>query len=238
LNKKDKRVSFDQAILIFLRMPQPGKVKTRLAAHIGDHPAAALYRLFITDILETVKLLQLPVYLCFYPNGQKDSLCSWLGNRHTYWEQSGEDLGERMKNAFFRAFNSGIRQAILIGTDTPDLPITILRESFNALAAHDLVIGPSLDGGYYLIGFNANKFLPQVFSRISWGEGDVFHRTMAIISGRAASSYQLPIWQDIDNYDDLMAFAKRAVGQTEAGRLSAAGVAALIRNGSIPPGDS
>jgi uncharacterized protein len=220
----------NQAILIFLRAPEPGKVKTRLANRLGAKLAFSLYMHFVEDTLETVNGLGIPVRICFYPSRKKDKVTSWLGDRYTYWYQSGDHLGQRMATAFVRAFEDGVERAVLIGTDIPDLPAHIIEEALNALGSHDAAIGPSADGGYYLIGFNAKGFLPAIFDGIGWGQADVFARTMEIFNKHKASVHQLPIWQDIDEYEDLLSFALRNTGNNAAGKNTAALIAQCMES--------
>lgn len=210
-----------KAILVFLRAPEPGKVKTRLAKHIGDTLALLFYTHFVQDTLETVDALRIPVHICFYPSTQKDTVTSWLGDRYRYWCQSGDTLGQRMASAFVRAFETGVDRAVLIGTDIPDLPGRIIDEALDALGTHDAAIGPSADGGYYLIGFTARGFLPAIFNGVRWGHPDVFARTVEIFNKHKTSLHRLPVWQDIDAFEDLLSFARRNAGNHAAGKNTA-----------------
>jgi hypothetical protein len=211
-----------QAILIFLRAPEPGRVKTRLSKRLGIQLTLSLYKNFVQDTLETVQTLGIPVRICFYPPDKKNNVTRWLGNHFTYWSQTGNHLGQRMANSFARAFETGVERAVLIGTDIPDLPGHVINAAFDALRSHAAAIGPSTDGGYYLIGFNATGFLPAVFDGIPWGQPDVFARTMAIFDRDGTSVYQLPFWRDIDEVEDLLSFAKRNTGHTVAGHNTVA----------------
>jgi uncharacterized protein len=225
-----------QAILVFLRAPEPGKVKTRLAKRIGDRFAFSLYTHFVQDILSTLNSLKIPVRICFYPSTGKDIVTSWLGASHTYWCQSGNNLGQRMASAFVRAFETGVDRAVLIGTDIPDLPGQIITEAFHALDSHDAAIGPSADGGYYLIGFTATGFLPAIFNGIGWGHADVLAQTMEIFSSHKRTVLRLPVWQDIDEFTDLLSFAKRnADDNNAAGKSTAALIATCIQDTEKAP---
>ena len=223
----------NQAILVFLRAPEPGKVKTRLAKRLGVTLAFSLYIRFVEDTLETVTALGIPVRICFYPLTKKDAVTLWLGDRYTYWRQSGDNLGQRMATTFTRAFETGVERAVLIGTDIPDLPGRIIEEAFNALNSHDAAIGPSADGGYYLIGFNANGFLPAIFEGIGWGHPDVFSRTMEIFDTYKTSVHRLPIWRDIDEVEDLLSFVQRNAGNNTSGKNTAALIAKCIHSPGI-----
>lgn len=218
-----------QAILVFLRAPEPGKVKTRLAKHLGSRLAFSLYTHFVHDMLNTFNALEIPVRICFYPSTGKDVVTSWLGAAYTYWCQTGDNLGQRMKNALVRAFQTGMDRAVLIGTDIPDLPGRIIEEALNALDSHDAAIGPSADGGYYLIGFTAKGFLPAIFDGIRWGQADVLARTMEIFNSHKSSVHRLPVWQDIDEFSDLLSYAKRNAGDNAAGKSTAALISTCIQ---------
>jgi hypothetical protein len=224
-----------QAILVFLRAPEPGKVKTRLAKDLGAKLAFSLYTLFVNDTLNALNTLAIPVRICFYPSTGKDVVTSWLGTAYTYWCQSGDNLGQRMERAFVRAFESGVDKAVLIGTDIPDLPGRIIKEALNALGSHDATIGPSVDGGYYLIGFTATGFLPAIFNGLHWGHADVFARTMEIFNSHKRSVHRLPVWQDIDELADLLAYAKRNAGNNTAGKSTAALIATCIQGTEKEP---
>jgi rSAM/selenodomain-associated transferase 1 len=190
-------------ILLFVKYPEPGYVKTRLASCIGADAAAELYRAFIADVLSTVKIAGFPFRICFYPEEKRELLLDWLGKEHHYMPQRGQSLGERMKNGFVDAFADGNERVIIIGSDSPDLPPSILREAFDGLSIHDVVIGPSRDGGYYLIGFKKDTFLTSIFDNIPWSTPSVFSATMAILRDSALDVYLLPEWNDIDTVDDI-----------------------------------
>jgi len=190
-------------ILLFVKYPEPGYIKTRLASCIGADEAGELYRAFILDILSTLKIAGFPFRICFYPEAKRALLLDWLGEEHHYVSQRGESLGERMKNGFVDAFADGNERVIIIGSDSPDLPPSILREAFDGLSIHDVVIGPSRDGGYYLIGFKKDTFLPSIFDNIPWSTPSVFSATMAILHNSALDVYMLTEWNDIDTVDDI-----------------------------------
>jgi rSAM/selenodomain-associated transferase 1 len=123
--------------------------------------------------------------------------------------QIGENLGYRMQNAFLNNFNIGFKKVIIIGTDTPDLSLEFLKTALDSLNSHDAVVGPSGDGGYYLIGFKNNTFLPQIFNNIKWSTNTVFDSTMKIFSAYSYNVNILPEWQDIDTITDLKLFFSR-----------------------------
>jgi rSAM/selenodomain-associated transferase 1 len=193
----------DRCLLFFIRYPEKGRIKTRLAASIGDERALKLYKNFLLSILSTLNKGTFLFYLCFYPADALESLRKWLGGDYLYMPQQGMDLGERMKNGFMEAFDSGFKRVVLIGSDIPDLPLEFIEEAFASIREKDCVIGPSLDGGYYLIGFKDTKFSPQVFKGILWSTERVFEETMKILEREELTVHTLKPLRDIDTIDDL-----------------------------------
>lgn len=193
----------DRCLLFFIRNPEKGRIKTRLAASVGDERALELYKRFLLNILSTLNKGTFLFYLCFYPADALENLRKWLGGDYLYMSQQGEDLGERMKNGFMEAFDSGFKRVLLIGSDIPGLPLEFIEEAFASLKEKDAVIGPSLDGGYYLIGFRDKKFSPQVFKGILWSTECVFEETMKILEREGLTIHTLKPLRDIDTIDDL-----------------------------------
>ena len=161
----------DRCLLFFIKNPEKGKVKTRLASAIGDEMAVKLYRRFLFEMLSTLNRGTFLFYLCFYPGDSLNELKDWLGDHYLYAPQMGENLGERMKNGFMEAFSMNFKRVVLIGSDIPNLPLEFIEEAFNSLGEKDAVIGPSFDGGYYLIGFRDKTFSPEVFEGIQYLQG-------------------------------------------------------------------
>jgi len=193
----------DRCLLFFVKNPERGKVKSRLAAVIGDESAAKLYRNFIMQMLSTLKIGDFPIYICFHPKNALKALKEWLGGQYHYIPQKGKDLGERMRNGFMEAFHMGFKRVVLIGSDIPDLPLEFIEEAFTSLKKKDAVIGPSYDGGYYLIGFGNRTFSSQVFEGIVWGTETVFDRTMRVLRKLGRRVHTLPYQRDIDTIEDL-----------------------------------
>ncbi len=196
-----------EVILVFARAPVAGQVKTRLTPNLDAGWIVDLYKCFVMDTLNTLSQAGLPVRLCYDPPDSGGIMRDWLGNGITCQAQDGKDLGEKMANAFASAFASGIDRAILVGTDTPDLPATIFTNAFSALADHDAVIGPALDGGYYLISFRSDTFRPSIFKDIAWSTASVYANTLARLTECHALVHRLPTWRDIDSLADLGALA-------------------------------
>jgi len=199
----------ERCIILFVKYPEKGKVKKRLSEEIGADAAVALYQNFVLDLLASVKGLSIPLWVCFYPPDDSEKFSLWLGAQYRFIPQKGKDLGERMKNAFSHAFYHGFRKVILIGSDIPDLPNDFIDSAFLSLATSDAVIGPSHDGGYYLIGFGSDLFVPEIFEGITWGSNTVLQETLEILRLKGKKVHSLPEWGDVDTLSDLRDLQKR-----------------------------
>ena len=193
----------DRCLLFFIKNPEKGKVKTRLAAEVGDRMAVKLYKRFLLEMLITLNRGTFLFYLCYSPESPLSDLKDWLGGHYLYMAQSGEDLGERMKNGFLEAISMSFKRVVLIGSDIPDLPIQFIEEAFASLLEKDAVIGPSLDGGYYLIGFKNETFSPRAFEGIHWSTASVFEKTLTTLKQEGLTVHTLPPLRDIDTAEDL-----------------------------------
>jgi rSAM/selenodomain-associated transferase 1 len=228
----------DACVLVFVRAPRLGEVKTRLARTLGNQAALALYRAFVADLLDTLRQCGQPVIGCCTPAAACDAVAAWMGPLAAVFPQTGADLGARMADAFERAFGGGFHRVLLVGSDLPDLPATVFETAFAALADHPAVIGPTLDGGYYLIGFRPESFLPAVFESIPWGTSEVLAETLAAFRRHGLGVYRLPVWRDIDELGDLLAFARRpwaAAASARRTRALLAGLGLAERTGRRAP---
>lgn len=195
----------NNAVITFIKSPEKGRVKTRLAKGVGEKTALDLYQCFVTDVLDMVRSTAWTLRVYFHPEKSCRRIRSWLGTDLDLFAQTGTTLGDKMKNALAETFAAGYERAVLIGSDLPDLPSDIIDTAFNALNSTDAVIGPSPDGGYYLIGFTAKGFVPRIFNDILWGSNRVFDLTLNNFSDHGVSPFCLPVWQDIDTKEDLQA---------------------------------
>ncbi len=190
--------------MFFVKYPTAGLTKTRLGETIGNEHACKLYRCFVDDLLNMLREVDAEVIVCFDPLMQSDRYRHWLGEDFRYLEQKGNDIGERMSNSLQWAFNAGYLQAIVIGSDSPDLPPYHIEKAFTKLDENDAVIGPSSDGGYYLIGFKAGSFAPEVFEGISWSSGGEFDEAMNVFLEKYDfTANVLDMWHDVDVAADL-----------------------------------
>ncbi|MHB8770721.1 MAG: TIGR04282 family arsenosugar biosynthesis glycosyltransferase [Syntrophales bacterium] len=194
--------------VIFVRYPEKGRVKSRLAAAFDEGFIVTLYEAFVKDLLATLARRGHPFRIAFTPAEREADICRLFG-RHDRFPQSGADLGERMKNALQHCFAEGFASAVIIGSDMPDLPPELLGEAGAALEDHDAVIGPALDGGYYLIGFRKETLVPDVFKGIAWGSGGVFAETMARLARAGSRVHVLDRLRDVDTPEDLRDLIRR-----------------------------
>ena len=210
-----------ECTIIFVRSPRLGKVKTRLSKTLGAETALKIYKAFGQDVIETVKKHSDRIRIGYHPMGENEAVREWLGDGFQYVPQAGKNLGDRMRNAFKDAFSDGLCRVILLGTDIPDLPGSIINEAFLKLTAHPSVIGPALDGGYYLIGFQKEGFFPGAFENIPWGTEHVLDQTLSAFRTAKRNIHILPTWQDTDDYTDLLALHKRIAKEKTVAHHSA-----------------
>ena len=195
---------------MFVKNSAKVPVKSRLAAALDSQTALSLYRCFVADLLDTIGRAEWPLVIFFYPPDGDAKMKAWLGKGCVLAPQRGDDLGERMRNAFEEVFFQGFESALLIGSDIPDLPDSILKEACDSLRTNDAVVGPALDGGYYLIGFNHDTFKPEAFAGIPWSTSNVFEQTMGTLREMGLRVHELPFWRDVDTLDDLEALFLRS----------------------------
>ncbi len=190
-------------LIIFGRYPVPGRVKTRLIPKLGPAGAADFQRRLAEKTLWTVKAFAFPrgidVEFCF-AGGNKQKMRRWIGQDVSLSSQASGNLGMRMYAAFLSVFQSGYRRVVLLGTDIPKLKTDHLRQAFDALNENDLVIGPSTDGGYWLIGLNRPAHL---FQNIKWGTGAVLGQTLDLANKQGLRVKILDSLTDIDTERDL-----------------------------------
>lgn len=196
-------------ILFFVKDPVKGEVKSRLAAALDETIAAELYKNFVLDMLTTLTACDAQCLICVSPQSATGKFREWLGAGYDYLPQEGNNLGERMKNSFIKAFSLQYKNVILIGSDIPDLPPSLLKQAFRMLAANGAVVGPAHDGGYYLIGFRNDTFVPEVFDTMQWGGKSILRSTLNRLNKRKCRVHRLPAWRDIDTLADLMALLQR-----------------------------
>lgn len=192
-------------ILVFMKYPEKGFVKTRIAKSLGDEFALKLYKNFIRDILKTCSTVDSDIIVMLYSETDKNMRPPLLKGYNCY-RQEGADLGERMYNAFLKAFYFGYGKCVLIGSDIPDMPAGHITESYKALETNDIVLGPSDDGGYCLIGVKKESADPVLFNNIDWSTDCVLEETIKRINHKKMSLHLLDSLNDIDEPKDLNKF--------------------------------
>lgn len=187
-----------QALVVFTKNAVKGKVKSRLAASIGEDEALQIHNKLLkrTKTIVNLEEIRLFIYYSDYIEHEDD----WPVDVFKKI-QSGEDLGARMMNAFTNTFREGYKKVVMIGTDCAQLETSHLNEAFMRLTDNEVVIGPAYDGGYYLIGLN--KIIPGLFRSIDWGTNEVLAQTLAICSELKLNTYLLPLLADVDREEDL-----------------------------------
>ncbi len=201
-----------RCVLLFVKLPEKGRVKSRLARQIGEDPALRLYKCMVLDVVEMLKHGGFPFRICHTPPDASNQMTEWLGQGYDYQPQTGDDLGDRMEKAFSRVFATDVEEALLIGSDIPGLTSGIIEEAFTSLVTHDAVIGPSDDGGYYLIGFRKKSFVPAIFHDMVWSTKTVFRDTVRKLRDSSATFHILPELTDVDAIEDLKTFLARVKG--------------------------
>ena len=186
-----------EALIIFAKNPVPGKVKTRLAADLGDDRAFEIYLKLLYRAYANTKNLSCDKFL-FLSDSKDDDL---FDENFIQYLQKGNDLGERMKNAFDEILNLGYEKILITGTDCPDLDENILTDAFEKLIEFDFILGPANDGGYYLLGMKSSA--DELFEDIEWSTEKVLSETIKKIITDNKSFFLLRELIDVDNISDL-----------------------------------
>lgn len=187
---------------MFAKYWEPGRVKTRLAAEIGDDAAAAIYAAFVRSLLVRFSDVAQRQLLCFTPDDRRGAFESIAGSTWQVVPQAAGGLGQRMNTYFDQAFAASANRVVLIGSDSPTMPREHVTRAFAALHEHDVVLGPTLDGGYYLVG--AREHTPPIFEDVSWSTSDVWEQTVGRLESARLSYQELPSWYDVDERADLV----------------------------------
>jgi rSAM/selenodomain-associated transferase 1 len=193
---------------VFLKWPEPGAAKTRLAPALGAEAAARLYRRLAEAGLRATRPegREYERLLCYAPEGARERVASWLPGE-ALWAQPEGDLGRRMASAFDEGFRRGADRVALVGTDIPWITRELVARSFEALAPADLVLGPARDGGYYLVAQKEPH--PQLFSGIAWSTPGVLAATCDRAAARGLAVHLLEPLHDLDTLGDLRATWER-----------------------------
>ncbi len=189
----------DVALILFVRNPEPGKVKTRLAKSIGAEKALTVYKMLLEHTLQITFRLNCRKFVYYADRIEEHDLWSHPG--YTKRLQFGYDLGERMGNAFQALYEQGFKKVLIIGSDCYQLQTNILEEAIQSLNQHHSVIGPTFDGGYYLLGMTG--FIPEPFLAKEWSTGTVFSETVKNFNDLGLNFKVLGQLHDVDEAADL-----------------------------------
>lgn len=192
-----KKQNTQKALIIFTRNPELGKVKTRLATTIGDAAALEVYHKLLEHTVNITQTLKVDKFVFYSEQIQEND--HWDTTIYSKELQKGTNLGERMYHAFELLFKKGYRQIVIVGSDIFELTTKNIQEAFTGLDTANFVVGPALDGGYYLLGMNTlNKSL---FEHKKWGTSTVLKTTLKNLANEKVAL--LATKNDIDTYDDL-----------------------------------
>ena len=195
-------MSRQETLIVFIKNPEKGKVKTRLASVSGDEVALEIYHFLLGKTRSAALGVECTRLLCY--SDYVPATDEWPADAFLKMVQSPGNLGQRMASAFQAAFCSGAKKAVIIGSDCPRLDSALIQDAFGALDNNDFVLGPALDGGYYLLGMR--NFMPELFEGIPWSTASVAEDTLRLIRTAGRNCQLLPRLSDIDEYEDWIAY--------------------------------
>lgn len=201
-------------LALFGKHWQPGAVKTRLAARWGDDVASRLYRAFLENLLLRLGNVADERWLVYTPAGARTAFMELAGDGWQLREQATGDLGKRMATLFAEAFAAGALRVVLIGSDSPNLPVSRIEQAFALLEQNAVVICPADDGGYCLLGARDN--VPPIFENIAWSTDQVFMQSTARLCSARVPFTNLEPWYDIDMPADLERLYRDLRTETDA----------------------
>jgi hypothetical protein len=228
------------ALLVFVKLPVAGQVKTRLQPELSPELAARLYRAMVDDVFAALERPgQWDLVAFFSPLERERAFREWLPGSIGLVAQSGADLGERLANAFGWSHAQGHSRTIVVGTDMPTLDSDVLSDAFRALDRDDVVLGPSTDGGYYLVGLSEPR--PELFENVDWSTSEVLEQTIARIDDTRATYHLLPERTDIDTWQDALTVLEEIVSEDPDGEADLApetrSLLSTLREGTLGEND-
>jgi rSAM/selenodomain-associated transferase 1 len=220
------RAMSDRLLLIMAKTPHPGAVKTRLCPPLTPGLAADLYRAFLRDTLALgAGLPGTDLGVVHPPSADDHALRTLLAPGVLLWPQEGDGLEAGLSGAFARAFADGYRRVVVMSSDSPTLPVAALEEAFAALDGHDVTLGPTLDGGYYLIGLTQPR--RRLFEGIAWSTEAVYTQTQERAAECGLWVHATPPWHDVDTAADLAILAAHCAGGAAPHTADVLGTAAV-----------
>ena len=192
-------------LIVFVKAPRPGTVKTRLAQQIGAKAACDAYQQLVRALFSRIESLH-HVQLRYNPDDAASEIGQWRKPPWTVSPQGAGDLGERLTRAFADSSAAGARRVVIIGSDCPWLSAADIEEAWNDLETHDLVLGPARDGGYWLVGLREPS--PELFHAISWSTQTVLAQTIERARARGMRFHLLRELRDVDTLEDWQAFSR------------------------------
>lgn len=199
-----------QLLVVVAKAPRPGDVKTRLHGKLTPAEATELYSCFLRDRIQEISgLHHMDLAIAYTPADSKNYFVQFLSNGFQVFSQQGKDLGERLHHIFMQKLNQGYRAVTIVDSDTPDLPKSIVSRACRLLSsdAVDAVFGPCEDGGYYLVGLREPR--GELFTGIPWSTAGVLPLTLEKAAAMGLRHELLPQWNDLDTFEDLLAFYHR-----------------------------
>jgi len=187
------------ALIVFVKNPLLGKVKTRLAQKIGEKNTLRIYHKLLNHTLKIILPLTQDVVIYYSDEVIIDDM--WAGHQYLKEKQTGIDLGDKMSNAFKNYFSKDYKKICIIGSDNLEITTEIIEQAFHELNETDIVIGPSADGGYYLVGMKAQY--SEIFKNKPWSTSRVLEETINDLKDQTLSYSLLKTLSDIDTYKDL-----------------------------------
>jgi rSAM/selenodomain-associated transferase 1 len=194
-------MAYSKKLGVFVKVPVPGNVKTRLIPPLTPDEACELYRAFLGDLFARLKKTKKMAGTVFYAGADPAALRKIVPNRFQLIAQQGDTLGERMENAFRHLLSDGTSEACLIGSDSPDIPLAYIKRAYLKLKHKDVVFGPACDGGYYLIGLK--RVIPELFRDIKWSSNTVLRSSLETVRSQQLTCSLLPVWYDVDDVETL-----------------------------------
>ncbi len=191
-----------KTLVIFAKEPKAGKVKTRLKNTFSKSECVNLYKSFLKDTIDLANRIDCNErIIAFEAGNETPKFLKSIAPNFKFYKQSGRNLGERMKNAFVFSQQTDTNKTVIIGSDSPVIPINYLKSAFQYLKDNDVVLGPSIDGGYYLIGMK--KYIPGVFKNIRWSSNTTLAATTKNCLALRKKITYLNTWFDIDDAGSL-----------------------------------